>query len=261
MRVLADGRALRHRLDHVGAEVLRMRAREAEALDAVDRVDRTQQLREVGAEVAPVRVHVLAEQRHFANAFAGERRDLGENFARPARDLAAAHRGHDAIGADGVAAHRDLDPGLEAALAVHRQRRRERALIARPPRPARHAVAARAEPLAEMRDRARAERDVDLRIEREDAVALRLREAAADGDDRVGVRSLARAGVAEIRGELRVGLLPDRARVEDDDVRLLRARSLAEAELLEHALDPLRIVGVHLAAERRDGVPLHGREG
>ena len=34
---------------------------------------------------------------------------------------------------------------------------------------------------------------------------------------------------------------------------------LAEPELLEHAFDPLRVVGVHLAAERGDVVAAHGR--
>ena len=44
------------------------------------------------------------------------------------------------------------------------------------------------------------------------------------------------------------------------DVRLVARRRLAEAELLEHALDPLAVVGVHLAAERRDEVPPHQAE-
>jgi hypothetical protein len=60
-----------------------------------------------------------------------------------------------------------------------------------------------------------------------------------------------------VRGEALVGLLAHGARVEDDHVRLVLRRRLAEAERLEHALDPLRVVGVHLAAERRDEVPAH----
>ena len=107
---------------------------------------------------------------------------------------------------------------------MHRQRRGERALVARPPRPALDADAAGAEPLAEVRDRPRAERDVDLRIEREEPVALRLRVAAADGDDECpDCARLRAAGVAEVGRELRVRLLADRARVEDDDVRLVLA--------------------------------------
>ena len=112
-----------------------------------------------------------------------------------------------------------------------------------------------------MRDRAGAERDVDLGVELEDALALRLGVAAADGDHAVGIAALAGDRVAEVRGELRVGLLADRAGVEDDDVGVVGRRRLAEPELLEQALDPLGVVGVHLAAERGDVVAAHRREG
>ena len=149
------------------AEVLRVRAREADALDPVDGVAGAQQLAElgvdVGQQVAAPRVDVLAEQRQLAHALLREVRHLGEHVARPAADLAAAHGGDDAVRARRVAAHRDLHPRLEAPLAVHRQRRGELALVGRPPRPALHAEAAGAEPLAEMRDRAGPERDVDRR--------------------------------------------------------------------------------------------------
>ena len=120
---------------------------------------------------------------------------------------------------------------------------------------------ARAEPLREVRDRPRPERDVDLRVEREQPVALRLGVAAADGDHGVRPLPLLRCGVAEVRGELRVGLLADRAGVEDEHVGLVAARGLAETELLEHALDALRVVRVHLAAEGGDEVaPVHCRK-
>ena len=125
--------------------------------------------------------------------------------------------------------------------------------------PARDADAAGAEPVGEMRDRAGPERDVDVGVELEDPLALRLGVAAADGDHAVGIAPLAGCRVAEVRRELRVGLLADRAGVEDDDVGLVRRRRLAEAELLEHALDPLGVVGVHLAAEGGDVVAAHDR--
>jgi hypothetical protein len=60
-------------------------------------------------------------------------------------------------------------------------------------------------------------------------------------------------------GEALVGLLADGAGVEDDHVRLVLGERLAQAEGLEHALDSLRVVGVHLAAECRDVVALHRR--
>ena len=68
VQVLAHRRALGHRRDGLGPQVLRVRRREADAVDAVDRVERAQQVGELravlpGAEVAPVGVDVLAEQR------------------------------------------------------------------------------------------------------------------------------------------------------------------------------------------------------
>ena len=48
--VLADGVALGHRRDHRLAEVLRVRAREADPLDPVDRVARAQELAELGRD-------------------------------------------------------------------------------------------------------------------------------------------------------------------------------------------------------------------
>ena len=77
-------------------------------------------------------------------------------------------------------------------------------------------------PLREVRDRAGPERDVDERIELEDPLALRLRVAATHRDHELRVLALAGTGVAEICRQPRVGLLPDRARVENDDVRLVR---------------------------------------
>ena len=144
---------------------------------------------------------------------------------------------------------------------MHGKPSREGPLLAGAERAARDPLAAGAEPVAEVRDRAGAERDVDVRVEREQALPLRLRVAAADGDDRSGPLALQLRGVPHVGGEARVGLLADRARVEDDHVRLLLRRRLAQPELLEQALDPLGVVRVHLAAERRDVVPLHGRVG
>src|SRR5205823_6811528 len=118
VHVLADGVTVGDRRDQRLAEVLRVRAREADALDSVDRVAGTEQLAELGpdlwGEIAAPRVHVLAEERHLLHAFAGEARHLGDDLAGPAALLAAADSGDDAVGADRVAPHRDLHPGLEA---------------------------------------------------------------------------------------------------------------------------------------------------
>ena len=158
--------------------------------------------------------------------------------------------------------HTELQPidtcthAWNGPLAVHRQRRRELAVVGRsaraatpiPPAPSQSPRCA-IEPGPEG--------DVDVGVELEDPLALRLGVAAADGDHAVGVAPLARRRLAEVGRELRVGLLADRAGVEDDDVGVLGARRLAEAELLEHALDALGVVSVHLAAEGGDVVAPH----
>ena len=108
-----------------------------------------------------------------------------------------------------------------------------------------------------MRDRAGAESDVDVRVEVEQPLPLRLGIAPADCDHLVGIVRLQRLRLGKVGGETLIGLLADRAGVEDDHVGFLLHRRLAEPELLEHALDSFRIVGVHLAAECRDVISAH----
>ena len=108
-----------------------------------------------------------------------------------------------------------------------------------------------------MRNRTRTEGDIDVGVKLKKAFALGLRVAAADGDHLLWITRLQGSRLREMGGEALVGLLPDRAGVEDDHVRLVLLRGLAETELLEHALDPLGIVGVHLTPEGRDVVPAH----
>src|SRR5439155_11567425 len=114
--VLAQRRQLGVRTDHVLAHVLRMRARIADAVDAVDRVDAAQELGErrslLAGEVAAVGIHVLPEQRDLADAIGGQPFHFGHQLVPGSADLTAPGGGHDAVGADAVAADADLDPGV-----------------------------------------------------------------------------------------------------------------------------------------------------
>src|SRR5437773_2187110 len=146
-------------------------------------------------------------------------RDEPDCRGRCARSQTSANGRDDAVGARRVAAHRDLHPRLEAALTVHRQLAGEAAIV-ETEAPTCDAEAAGTEPLAEMRDRARPERDVDVRIELEQTVTLRFRITASDGDHLVRVASLDRGRLREVRSELLIGFLTDRAGVDDADVRV-----------------------------------------
>ena len=109
-----------------------------------------------------------------------------------------------------------------------------------------------------MRDGAGPEGNVDVRVELEQPLPLRLGIATADREDLALVSLLQRPGLLQVGHEPLIRLLADRARVEDDDICLLLGRRFSEADRFQHAFDPLRVVGVHLASERRDVVALHG---
>jgi hypothetical protein len=171
-----------------------------------------------GRRVAAVRVHVLTEERDLADPVSGQRRHLGDYVSGPAGLLAAAHRRDDAVRTLRVAAHRDLDPGLERPLAPNRQISREVCPLGEP---AARAVPPGPQPVGQVWDRAGSERDVDERVALEDPLALCLRVASANSDHPLGVVILERLRLGKVRGQSLIGLLTDRARVEHDHVRFV----------------------------------------
>ena len=62
----------------------------------------------------------------------------------------------------------------------------------------RNADATRSDPLGEVRDRARPERDIDERVEIEDPLALCFRKAASNCDHEIRIESAFRPRVAEM---------------------------------------------------------------
>ena len=207
--------------DHVLAHVLGVRARVADPLDPVDRVDASEQLGEAGLalprQVAPVGVDVLAQQGDLADAVRGERLDLGDQLDRVTALLAPAGRGHDAVRAAAVAALRDLQPGLELALALHRQVAGEVLEVEVPLGGDRVG----GEELGQAADLPRAEGDVDEREALEHLVLHRLGPAAADADDPLGVLGLEPLRLPQMGDEAAVGRLADRAGVEEDQIGLV----------------------------------------
>ncbi len=253
VQVLADGRALCHRRDRLGAEILRVRRREPHALDAVDRVDRPQEVREFGpvlpgAEVTAVRVDVLAEQRDLGDAVGRQRLDLVHDVAHAPADLSPAHGRDDAERARVVTTDLDRDPRGMVDLASRRERRRIRLVLLQDLDD--RAGGARAlEQCRRAREVVRPEHDVDVRCAREHLVAVLLGETAAHCDLQVGPSVLQRLQVPEVAVELVVRVLADAARVEDDHVGGREIVGRFHAFGREQARDAFRVVLVHLAAE------------
>ena len=256
--MLADGVELGVRADDVLAHVLRVRARVTDPAHAVERVQLAEQLRERRAlrpEVAAVGVDVLAEERELGHAVGREPAALVDQLGERARHLAAARRGHDAVRAVAVAADGDLHPGLDLARPLGRQVAREALELEEALRRER----VRGEELGELVDLARAEGDVDERELAEDLLLDRLRPAAPDADQPLGVAPLEHLGLVQVRDEAVVRLLADRARVEQDQVGIGALGHLAVAERVEHPLHPLGVVLVHLAPEGGDVERSHDR--
>src|SRR5271165_6996422 len=105
------------------------------------------------------------------------------------------------------------------------------------------------EELCETMDLSGPECHVDEREALEDLLLDRLGPAASDADEAPGAFPLQPLRLAEVGDEAAVRRLPDRARVEQDQVRILPGGRLAVAERLEHALHPLGVMLVHLAPE------------
>ena len=256
VQVLAHRVALGHRRDGLGAEVLGVRRREANAVDAVDRVERAQQVGELrtvlpGAEVAAVGVDVLAEHGDLADAVGGELLDLAHDVAHAPADLGPAHDRHDAERARVVAADLDGDPRRVAAREEDAVRRAgsadgyascsSRISTTGPSKRARSSSdAAWPEVVG-------AEHDVDVAGALDDELPVLLGQAAADRDLEVRSLGLQRLQATEVAVELVVGVLTDAARVQHDHVGRFELVGRLHALGREQSGDALGVVLVHLA--------------
>ena len=249
------------RRDQVLAHVAGMAGGVADALEAADEGEPGDELGQrpwpaVGAQPV-IGVDVLAEQRDLAHAMVGEAAGLGLHLGDGARELRAARVGHDAEGAE-----------LVAAL-LHGQERRH-GLGGRAPGRRRELVLlgeAGLDDLAAFRSGAgnevaqavialRPHDEVDdgarRRISAPSAWATQPATAMIVAWPALEPRVLHLADAAEIGIHLLGSLLADVAGVEEDDVGLLHRRGLGEAVGAQQLRHALGIVDVHLAAKRLD---------
>ena len=96
----------------------------------------------------------------------------------------------------------------------------------------------------------RAEYDVDERERRADALrhALLLHHAAADGNEHRGIAALDVFQRADVAVDAVLGVLPDCAGVEEDEIRFVFIVGKGKAHFSEHALDFFAVRHVLLAA-------------
>jgi hypothetical protein len=248
--------------DQRGSELLRMARRVADPLDPGDGRDGVEQVRELPT-VEPPGVDVLPEQRHLANALAGEALDLGDDGHERARDLVAARVRHDAVAAVLGAA---LHDGDERGRPFGAGRRQGIELLDGGEVDVDLGRARRAGPLDHLRQPVqglRPEHEVDVRRAADDRRAFLAGNATADADQSALCLQVLEA--TEVAEHLLLRLLAHRAGVEEDEVGRLdvlrRLPAVRGAKRVDHAVG---VVDVHLAAEGLDpdlrGTAVHGRD-
>ena len=199
---------------------------------------------------AAVRIDVLPEEGHLAHPAAGEAPDFVEDVLEPPAELLPPGVRNDAERAVLAAPlhHRyerggSVHPGLGQAIElldlgkahVHARFARTQHVVQHP----RHPL--------------QGPRTVDdVHVGRPGAyrVPLLARDAPPDPDDQSRAAVLEGAPAPELREHLLLGLLPHRAGVDEENVRLLRPlRELKPVRMGERIRGPRGVVLVHLAAE------------
>ena len=205
--------------------------------------------------LAVIGVDVLADQRDLADAGVGQPLRLGDDLGDRPRHFGAARVGHDAEGAELVAAFLHGDEGRHAALADRRAARRGEMVelvLDRKFGVDHLAVLGARQHLRQPVIALRPDHEIDRGRAAEDLLAFGLRDAAGDRDRHVASLRrrvlLQHAHAAELGIDLLGRLLADVAGVEDDEVGVVRRRGLDEALGRQRVRHTMRIVDVHLAA-------------
>ena len=243
--------------DQLVVHVARMRGGVAQPRQAVDLGQGEQQPAEA-PDVAPgalavIGVDVLAQEGDLARARRDQAPGLGQNRRSRPGLLGASGIGHDAEGAELVAALLDreigggaLRPGFLGQVVELRFRGEAGVDDA--------GLAARR--LGHQRSQAviglRTEDQIDLGRAAKDLLAFGLGDAAGHGDHHpaaaFGPGRLEPAQAAELGKDLLAGLLADMAGVQDHEVRRLRRLRRAIAERRQDVRHPQGVVDVHLTA-------------
>lgn len=246
--MLADRVHLRHGAhDRVG-EIVRVGTGEAHSANAGHGSHRAEQRREIRFPVV-VRVHGLAQQHDLRHALRGQGLDLADDVRQAPAPLGAPRHRHDAVRAPVVAPALDGNPGLHPVESAWREvlvmLLEVEAGLDRPLTGAGPFQERRQRPIAVGTDH---ETDVPRLLQQRCAEALRHAPRHAHR----GRRLHHALELPEAAEHPLLGVIADRAGVEQDDVRLVRRRRLGVSARRQPAEHELGIAEVHLAAVRLD---------
>src|SRR5512140_100293 len=248
MHVLAHRPSCGHRLDHAIRKIVRMRAREAQAAHAGHRPHRAQQIRKVVRTVV-VRVHGLTQQCDLRDPVRHRLARLAKHVRERPAALRTPRGRHDAVGAPIVASALHGNPrghAIEAAGA------KVLVMLLEIEVDLRHALAM-TRALDQRRQRAiavRSDHEVHVLRPLEQPGAEALRHASRHPEHRA--RLHVPLELTDATQHPLLGVIANRARVDENDVCALGPAHLTIAVLREAAEHELGVARVHLAAVRFD---------
>ena len=243
---------VRHRRDEAGGKIARVGRHEAQAPESRQRADRAQEIGEILAGLRITeRVHGLSEELDLQGPLAEQAAGLVHDVAQPAIALAPARAGNDAERAVLVAALDDRDRGAVRHRARDRAGRvddlvRVEARLTGPVVLFLDAAQDRRQGL----DASRPEHEVDLRQALEKSLPFLLRDAAADAEHGIRAFALQLREASEAVVDLLLGLVANRARVEENDAGFFGRRRFGESLASEKSDEAPPVENVHLAAPR-----------
>ena len=268
VEMAADLRKFGVRAHQFVRAALRMRAREADALQSVDGAQRLEEARErlrvatgAGRIVEQPRLvahavaqNALPEQAHLLHAARGERAHLGHHFARRSRILVSSNIGHDAVAAAVVTAEQHRDKTLKRSDAVRVHARRHLVVV----RQLEDALLAREAALHQTRDRAKpawSNGEVQIRQRLENICAHPLDRATHQPHDLDAAARLADPTASLLGGNevaalahgLAFGHVAHGAAVDDNKLRVGLVRDAHMPRRRQQGLDGLAVAHVHLA--------------
>ena len=248
--------ALRHRAEELLRRVARVARHKADQKIAGDGVDHADEIGKIHVlfEVLAVGIDVLPQQRDVLIPGGDKLARLGYDVLRQARALAPADIRDDAVSAEVVAAVHDRKPGLDLAVAAHRDALGHGAVVLFGGEDAPVLFHDLLEQLRKAPQLVRAEYQVDHRIGHLDLLrhVLLLDHAAADRDDLPRPRLFRMGQRADVAQHAHLGVLAHGAGIHDDHVglKLILREAVAHlgeiaAQLFAVGLVLLAAVGVH----------------
>ena len=231
----ADFLRTRHHFNELVRQILWMGCHKADAADSFHLLHPPQQLGKGNGvlQIFSVGIDILSQEHNLHHALRGQALHLPQDFLGFAASLPPPHIGHNAVAAEIVAAKHDIDPGFKGIFAVRGQ------ILHNLVRPLPHihkhfplfpgagsflpAGQAAVHQLRQLKHIVGAEDQIHKGIALFDPLHLvgLLHHAAAQAHNGPRMALLPAPGLSQVAVDLQVCILPHRAGVVEDQVRLL----------------------------------------